>query len=175
MERYDATTIMHSLNEAYSEVVNWCSNTFKVPFRNAGKGFVAELSTCMLMDLLLKQFHWRLVYTVMSVLLLQKPFHVSKSKDHCACLERRLLTWKEGDNRNLLSEGHAFQSRLSKFSSSGRKNLDSLAQTFSILMFQGKINTALDLLSPKGKSRGALRAMDRTGDNTQETVLDILK
>jgi len=111
----------------------------------------------------------------MSVLLLQKPFHTSKSKDHCACLERRLLTWKEGDIRNLLEEGRALQSRLSKSYSSGRENPDSLARTFSRLMFQGKINTALQLLSQKGKSRGVLRAADRIEDNAQETVLDILK
>ena len=33
---YDAATIMQSMNEAYSEVVHWHSNTFKVPYGNAG-------------------------------------------------------------------------------------------------------------------------------------------
>jgi len=168
---------MQSLNEAYAEVVHWRSNTFKVPFGNAGKGFVAELSRLYkayadgsaLEAIALK------ACTVMSVLLLQKPFYTSKSKDHCACLERRLLTWKEGDIRNLLEEGRALQSRLSKSYPSGRENPDRLARTFSRLMFQGKINTALQLLSQKGKSRGVLRAADRIEDNAQEMVLDILK
>ena len=34
---------MKSLDEAYAEVVHWRRNTFLVPFRNAGKGFVSEL------------------------------------------------------------------------------------------------------------------------------------
>ena len=41
-------------------------------------------------------------------------------------------------------------------------------------MFQGKINTALHQLSQKGKCRG-VKATDRIGDNTPETVLDVLK
>ena len=86
-----------------------------------------------------------------------------------------MLTWKEGDIKNLLEEGHALQSRLSKSYSSGRENPNSLARTFSRLMFQGKINTSLHLLSLKGKCRGVLRVTDRIGDSTHETVLYVLK
>ena len=43
--------------------------------------------------------------TVMSILLLQKPARNSKSKDHSACLERRLLIWQAEDINNLVLEG----------------------------------------------------------------------
>ena len=75
---------MQSLDEAYSEVVHWQNNIFNVPLENAGKSFVAELSRLYrayadgsaLEAIALK------ACTVMSVLLLQRPFRSSKSKDH---------------------------------------------------------------------------------------------
>ena len=52
--------------------------------------------------------------TVMSVLLLQRPFRSSKPKDHSACLERRMSIRKKGDIKNLLTEGLTLQKRLPK-------------------------------------------------------------
>ena len=95
----DAETFMQSVTAAYSEVVHWKNNTFSIPYGNAGKKFVTELSKLYrafaehtaLESIALK------ATTVMSVLLLQKPSHKSKPKDHSACLERRLRSWTEGD------------------------------------------------------------------------------
>lgn len=88
--------------------------------------------------------------TVLSILLLQKPFRTSKQKDHSACLARRLPIWKNGDIKDLLNEGRSLQKRLPKFCPSGRDGQGSLARTFSKLMFQGKTNAALQLLSQSG-------------------------
>ncbi len=113
---YDSASIILSMDDAYSEVVHWRKNTFQVPFGNAGKGFVSELSRLYkayadgsaLEAIALK------ACAVMSILLLQRPFRSSKRKDHSACLARRMLNWKKGDIRNLLVEGRSLQSRLPK-------------------------------------------------------------
>ena len=75
--------------------------------------------------------------TVMSILLLQKPSRNSKSRDHSACLERRLRAWTEGDINNLILEGRTLQNRLPKISSSTNDEKN-LVRAFSNLMFKGK-------------------------------------
>ena len=166
------------MDEAYSEVVHWRKNTFLAPYGNAGKSFVSELSRLYkayadgsaLEAVALK------ACTVMSILLLQRPFRSSKQKDHSACLARRMLIWKNGDIRNLLEEGRALQSRLPKFGASSSDNLGNLARTFSKLMFQGKTRAAMQLLAKQGMG-GILGVDDMIdlGDNTQKPVLEILK
>ena len=113
----------------------------------------------------------------MSVLLLQRPFRSSKSKDQSMCLERRMLTWQKGNIRNLLEEGRALQSHLPKSYPSNRDNPNNLARTFSKFMFQGKTNAALQLLSQQGTGGGIFRADDVVdlGENTQKTVMEILR
>ena len=98
---YDAEYIIHSLDEIYSEVVHWKKNTFLVPFGNAGKGLVLELSRLFrayaegstLESITLKA-------CILLILLLQKPFRSSKQKDHSVCLARRLSIWKNEISRN---------------------------------------------------------------------------
>ena len=123
--QYDSESIIQSMDESYSEVVHWRKNTFLALYGNAGKSFVSELSRLYkayadgsaLEAVALK------ACTVMSILLLQRPFRSSKQKDHSACLARRMLIWKNGDIRNLLEEGCALQSRLPKFGASSSDNL----------------------------------------------------
>ena len=50
---------------------------------------------------------------MMPILLLQKPHHKSKAKDHSRLLENRLRLWKEGNLNDLISEGRAIQGHLS--------------------------------------------------------------
>ena len=173
----DAESFIHSVTCAYSEVVHWRKNTFTVPYGNAGKRFVTELSTLYrayaegsaLECIALKAI------TVMSVLLLQKPHSKSKSKEHSSCLDRRLQSWKEGDLNNLMLEGRTLQNRLPK--SSATKNDEAkLARTFTTLMFQGKTNAAMQLLSQRCKG-GVLHVNDPIDHNDldSQSVLDILK
>ena len=146
------------------------------PFGKAGKGFVLKLSRLLtayaegsaLESIALK------ASTVLFVLLLQKPFHRSKQKDHLACLERRLLSWKKVDIAELMWEGHSLQSRLIK--SDRRDTGGNLARSFSKLMFQGKVNSAIQPLAQHGKG-GVLHADDNInlGDQGVKSVLDILR
>ena len=172
-----AENFIKSVSSAYAEVVHWRRNTFPVPSGNAGKKFVNELSTLYsayaegsaLECIALKAI------TVMSLLLLQKPHNKSKPKEHSACLERRLLSWTEGDIDYLLLEGRTIQNRLPTFHQSESSNAK-LARTFSNLMFQGKTSAALELLAQKGRG-GIMRAQDPVdaSDPDSPSVLDILK
>ena len=49
---------------------------------------------------------------VMQCLLLQKPHVTSKTKEHVACLERRMILWTEGDIERLISDGRSIQKHL---------------------------------------------------------------
>ena len=89
--------------------------------------------------------------TALSILLLQKPFYVSKQNNHFACMERRLLSWKKGDIAELLREGCSIQSRLAK--SVRRDTAKNLACSFSNLRFQGKVNAAIQLLPQHSRWR----------------------
>lgn len=121
---YDSISITRSIEVAYSEVVHWRKNTFQVPLGNAGKGSVSELSRLYLAyaDGSALEAIALKACTVLSILLLQKPFKSSKHKDHSACLARRLPIWKRGDIMNLLQEGRSLQSRLTKFNLPGNKS-----------------------------------------------------
>ena len=77
---YDSISITRSIEVAYSEVVHWRKNTFQVPLGNAGKGFVSELSRLYLAyaDGSALEAIALKACTVLSILLLQKPFKSSK-------------------------------------------------------------------------------------------------
>ena len=134
-------------------------NVFMVPYGNVGKTFVKELAKLYrayaegsAMEVIALE-----AATVMSVLLLQKPFPTSKPRDHTTCLERRLNDWLEGDINKLVIEGRTLQQRLPK---THPHNDNRVAHTFSQLMFQGKTKAALQLLSQQGKG-GVLHLIPR--------------
>ncbi len=114
--------------------------------------------------------------TILPILLLQKPHHSSKSREHVACLERRLTIWKTGHIDALLQEGRTIQGRLPKPGST-RMDEDNTAQAFSKLMVQGKTKAALWLISEQCTS-GVLR-LDSTipsssADAEPQTVREVL-
>ena len=142
-----------------------------IPTGNAGKSFVSELANLFqafadgssLEQIALK------AAMVMQVLLLQKPSKTSKAKDHANHLQRRLFLWKNGDIHALLLEGRCIQKHLPK-----RFPLDdkSLAKAFSKLMFQGRVRSALLLLS-RNNSCGLLdldQIIPTNGDGDQIQV-----
>ena len=110
---YEASTFAQTLEEAYDEVVHWRRNLFQIPFGNAGKSFVLELSRLFrayaegsaLESTAMK------ACTVMLQLLMQKLF---QSSDHAAQLLRRFEIRKKVDLPTLLSEGQVLQLRLPK-------------------------------------------------------------
>ena len=149
----DSASFAHSLDSAYKEAVHWKSNLFKIPQGNAGKSFTAELSrlfyafaTCSALEPIALK-----AATILPLLLLQKTHRSSKTKDHINSLVKRLELWKLGDLTNLLREGRAIQDRLPNIHH--RQNEQQLSRSFANLMFQGKTQAALRLLSRFGSSQ----------------------
>ena len=99
---------------AYETVVHWRRNSFLIPSGKAGIGFVRELAQLYQAyadDSTLHSFAFT-ACCVFQVLLLQKLHAKSTSKEHVACLERRLLLWHNGDIPALLNEGKCIQDHL---------------------------------------------------------------
>ena len=110
----DTDSFIKSLRSAYAEAVHWRRNCFKVPSGNIGNSFVSELArlyNAFATGSALESVVMEAAMT-MPILLLQKPHRTSKMKDHIACLERRLESWKDGDIVYLLEEGRTIQQRL---------------------------------------------------------------
>ena len=149
----DASAFTSLLDSAYQ--VHWRRNCFSIPKGHVGKVFVNELarlfsafaSGSALEPVALK------ATIVLPHLVLQKPHRRSKPKDHASLLERRMKLWEQGD---LLKEGRAIQDR---FPSSCRQgNEQQVARSFARMMFQGKTQATLQLLTDQGK--GGLLHLD---------------
>ena len=69
---------------------------------------------------------------------------MSKSQEHCKKLEDRLASWKDGRIDELIKECRTIERR---FSSNERRNKEDRAKTFANLVFQGKFNAAMKLLT----------------------------
>ena len=166
------------LHSVYTEVVHWRPNLFKLPQGNAGKAFVTELArlyAAFATGSALESVAMTAVI-VLPILLLQKPSRSSKAKDHIACIERRLLLWRDGQLDDLLAEGRTLQERLSKLPSD-RKKKDNVPadRLFANKMFQGKVKSALNLLT--NKTRGGLLHLDDkiNGPENEQSVRDVLR
>ena len=174
----DAEPFTQRLDHAYSVVVHWRRNVFAVPSGKAGTGFVSELSRLFLAyaeGSALESIALKAAMT-MCALLLQKPNRTSKSKDHVACLERRMTLWRAGDLEDLLQEGQTIQRRLSTSKRTKREEADELKQIFAREMSKGNTKAALRTLSKE--CRGTVLNLNDivlSPDGTRATVLDILK
>ena len=139
-------SLTQMVSDIYNEIVFWRKNVFMLPNGAAGKAFVKEVnrlidawnceSTC-LHDIALK------LVMVMPAILFQKPRLKSRSKEHSACLKRRLGQWEHGDFNALMTECRTIQSTLASKKFMTQQHL---SRTFSKLMLQGKVNSALRLL-----------------------------
>ncbi len=77
--------------------------------------------------------------------------------------------WSDGDLASLLWECRAIQDRLPKTNHNISRQ-QQLSRSFANLMFQGKTNAALQLLSNKGKGN-LLQLNDVVGDSTVKEIL----
>ena len=174
----DAKTFTDRLNNVYSIVVHWRRNIFAVPTGNAGSAFVRELSRLFRSYALgsaLESVSLKAAICI-CVLLLQKPNRKSKSKDHVACLERRMNSWQAGDLDDLLQEGSTIQHRLHHSNKKSRSDVEKVRQVFAREMSKGNTKAALRLLAKD--CRGSVLRLNDTilssnGEHT--TVLDTLK
>ena len=152
--------LMQTLSVIYKDMTKWRKNLFNLPSGASGKRFVEEITRLInewnnmspLSNIAMKAL------SVMPSLLLQKPSKTSKAKDHTKCLERRLILWEKGEFDSLLRETCSIQASLLRNSV---KKETSLAKRFSDLMFLGKVNSALKLLS-RESSTGVCTITDET-------------
>ena len=156
--------IFQIINATYEEVVFWRKNLFMLPSGQAGKSFIKEMTKMIemwnndgnLKDICLK------AAMVMPALILQKPTFKSKSKEHSACLSRRMKLWLEGDFDSLMKESRTIQNVLSiKYK---KYTLPQISKTFAKLMLKGKVNAALRLLDQQ-ESSGILPLSDDVLDD----------
>ena len=174
----DAETFTQRLNLAYSTVIHWRRNIFAIPTGNAGTAFVRELSRLFrayATGSALESVALRAAMT-MCVLLLQKPSRLSKSKDHVACLERRMGSWRAGDLDELLQEGLTIQHRLINSKRKPCSEIEKIRRVFVKEMSKGNTKAALRLLS-KDNRGSVLRLSDivSSPEGAHASVLDTLK
>ena len=93
---------------------------------------------------------------------------MSKAKNHIACLQRRMITWLDGNLNNLALERRTIQQHFHK--SHHENSEQHLTQSFSNLMFEGKTKAAICLLSEETKV-GMLHLGERV--NTTTTLRDV--
>ena len=172
----DGETFTNAICSAYTEIAHWRRNIFKVPSGRAGKAFVSELARLFrdfAEETMLEGIALKAAMT-MPALLLQKPHQHSKSKDHLACLERRMTAWSDGDLACLLHEGRTIQRQLLK-AHGNAKSKQQTAQSFAKLMMEGRVRAALRLLTDH--DTGGSLPLDKLVDpntNPHMTVRDIL-
>jgi len=103
------------------------------------------------------------------------PHVKSKTKEHVACLEGRMILWEEGEIDRLISEGRCIKKHLSSILTEGVE-LEKIARGFNRLMLQGKTPQAVRLIS--NISKGGLLNMvtliaigeDENGDVQMKTA-----
>ena len=88
-------------------------------------------------------------------LLLQEPTRNSKAKDHLKALENRLKLWNEGKIDTLVKEARTIQNRFQN-STIIKRTQDYSAPSFAKLMWEGKAQAALKMLS-KDYKNGVLK------------------
>ena len=109
---------------------------------------------------------------ILPSLILQMPYRGSKAKDHVKCIERRMIQWWDGDIDDLLQECLTIQQHLQPINGTPKENL---ARAFANLVMQGKVKSAMRLLSPD--STGIPLSLDKvfTLSTGSDTVRDILQ
>ena len=115
---------------------------------------------------------------VMPSLLLQAPCPSSSHQDRVKCLDRQMNLWQEGKLEELLREGRVIQGLLARHPKMGkyRTEEENIMNLFSSHMHQGKVKSALRLLSPT--TRGGVLPLDQEvpgADGSMSTVRRFLK
>ena len=159
---FSGPEMANAITKTYDEIIHWRHNLFLVPSGNTGNSFVLELAR--LLQVFADGFSMESVcmkaITILQVLVLQKPSHTSKSRDHTKHLKRRMDIWKAGNLEKILLEGKCIQEHLPK--PSKRRDKSKLAKSFQRLVSRGKIKKALRLLS--NSSSGVLGLDDMVPD-----------
>ena len=153
------------INSAYEEIVHWRKNIFLLPSVASGKQFITE--TTKMIDLWANKAPvFRDILMIMPSLLLQKPSYKSTSKEHSACLLRRLQSWEIGDFDQLIDQ---IQSKLTVWRNN-QQSPEGFAKYFAQLMLAGKVTAAVKLLD-KSQPSGILNMNKETLSELKEKHL----
>ena len=170
----NSVSFIHSLDTAYCEVRHWIWNSFMMPRNSAGRAFVSKLARLFRSageGSALESIALKAVFVVCA-LVLRKPSHNSKERDHICHLELRLKLWKDGTLDELLCEGRVIQSHLRR--SSLIRSKTQITHAFTRHMFEGNTRGALQLLI--GQDRGGVLNLNDPADpsNPEFSVRDAL-
>ena len=145
---HDGNYFSSLIESFYDEGAFWRKNVFKIPSGKAGKAFI-KLQTEWLSkfntDTNFKGIAVQ-VFMILPIILLQKPSARSKAKDHSEVFLRRIDWFQSGDIERLIAEGREIQRRLKP-----KKSQRDISKTFSKLMMEGKIHSALRFLSEESQ------------------------
>ena len=156
----------------YFVTTSWSKNLFLLPSGKFGKEF------CRQKTILVNAFATAgpmesvafKALAVMGHLLLQKPHHKSRSKDHNKALSRRLAWWTDGDFPSLFAEADALQKRHKK---DKEKSIQvPLHRRFANLVFQDRMHDALRLLVQEAGTGGVHKLTDEVVDTLRALQFD---
>lgn len=178
------TEFQLQVNHAYSEVVHWKQNLFRVPSGTAGNKFVSELTRLFqaFADSSSLESIALTASMLMPQLLLQRPYKHANKEAIQSCLSRRLNAWFDGNISDLLREGNTIQKQLTSHTQrfkhiAGHSGADTekvSALKFANLVKNGNIKAADRLINKQGAS-GVLSLTKSISDNDPTTVRDVLK
>ena len=164
---------------AYAEIIHWKHNLFHAPSGKARISFVNTLASlfraygeCSSMESIALR-----AAMVLPILLLQKPHARSKTKDHVACLQRRLTLWKAGNIDALLREGHTIQSQFkitSPLIGMHDQQQDQTTRLFTKYMKHGNVKAAIRLLDNQNNGKVFSLNTPILQNGTPSTVRDAL-
>ena len=119
--------IIKSVNLAYSKIVKWRKNLFKVPTGKVGQEFIEEVTKVL--SFFVSGSHFESIALTMVMIIFP--------------LAERLVLWKSGDISTLLRQGTKIQDRLKAPKADERHH----EKVFCRLMLQGKVSAALRWIS----------------------------
>ena len=154
----------------YDEVCHWNVRCMRVPTGSIGKAFVSELSD------LFRAFGESaepvalVAAFIVPKLLLQSPLQ-SRNKEKKDILEAHLRKWREGKLECLVEAGRVIKKfqRRKRFGS--RKESSSMARSFANLMFEGKVDAALKLVSDHSVRGGIMHMGDILDGKSVRSIL----
>ena len=139
------------IEKVYDDTVKWKKNLFMLPSGQSGKTLIKLLTEWINHFNVGDTFQGIALKVVMILpnLLMQKPSAKSKAKEHSKLLEERIRLWNSGEISELFDDGNAIQKRLSK----SKRNLSrDVERTFTKLMLEGKVSSALKYLDENAEN-----------------------
>ena len=160
----DVNGFIQATDYAYSRIIHWRSNIFKLPSGNVAKKFLTELTRLFRAFIDSSEIECCAIKATMILpaLMLQNPHAKSKAADHRRILERRLSQWADGDIHGLVIEGETIQTHLPTLR---KKNYKESLKYFSKLMRQGQVTKARRALS-ESSQHGVLQLDHIQADGT---------